>query len=157
MLPAGSMSYPCDDTLYVGGVLRGFPTGTQAFTRFSKPSISRFHLIKNASNTHNVLGALFHEWITFNLCFWPGFVVPLFRPVFTGTSCILFLQNEPENFFSRNGHKVCKAWRKLDLNKKRMMGLMAVLSNGNTKYEKPRIHLHLSLVKISGKNTFKIK
>ena len=61
MLPAGSMSYPCDDTLYVGGVLRGFPTGTQAFTRFSKPSISRFHLIKNASNTHNVLGALFHE------------------------------------------------------------------------------------------------
>ena len=27
MLPAGSMSYPCDDTLYVGVVLRGFPAG----------------------------------------------------------------------------------------------------------------------------------
>ena len=64
MLQAGSMSYPCDDTLYVGGVLRGFPTGTPAqFTRFSKASISRFHLIKNASNTHNVLGALIEAFL----------------------------------------------------------------------------------------------
>ena len=37
MLPAGSMSYPCDDTLYVGVVLRGFPTGTPAFHDFQNP------------------------------------------------------------------------------------------------------------------------
>ena len=37
MLPAGSISYPCDDALDVGVVLRGFPTGTPAFHDFQNP------------------------------------------------------------------------------------------------------------------------
>ena len=129
------------------------------FSRFSKPGISRFHLIKNASNTHNVLGALWGiSWVNYiQFMFLTRICSSICSSCLTGSSCFLFLQNEQQKFFSRNGHKVCKAWRKLELNKKRMMGLMAVLSNGKTKYEKPRIHLHLSLVKISGKNIFNIK